>query len=686
MKPTWLARLIAVLFLTSLAACGAKNEKTPSNPTQNSPAETEALADTVFINGRIYTANADRQFASAMAVNGDEIIAIGDDAAVNAFIGPDTNTVDLVGKLVLPGLHDTHLHAIGAMPIDSCDLENVGRTLEEIVEFVSDCTERASFADEEWIAVELWNFAAGNQPGELFKTLRQALDAISTEKPVILLGSDGHHYGVNSVALARAVTQDGDTVGLTAATLESEFADLIPYVGVDEAGEPNGRLTEDYPLMVIGADKLEDELGLAQRRASPELLMEVTLPRGITSFLEAAADPDTLDIFDKLVASGGFYARAHLALHFDPDNFTDDDGEVSYEHLLAEAIALRRKYENVPNIDADFLKLFADGVLEGDPLADPPTLPNAAFSRDFLQPKFVWDDDAQWVKVAGYVDTASPQCVSVRDAIAIGQTPDVAEFKAANGYHPMQCALSNGTLRHAENVIMDYVREGDAAGFTFHIHAIGDRTVETALNAIEAARKVNGSANRHIITHLQVVRPQDRARFADNDAFASFTFAWATGDPQYDTTVFPFIDRADGPAGIYDPNGYYFSNVYPAESIRVAGGIVIAGSDAPVDTKDPRPFINIGAAVTRAFPGRDALNINEAISIFDAVDAYTINAARALKQDAIAGSLEPGKKADFIILDRDIFDLADRGETDPIFETRVEQTWFAGKKVYQLGE
>ena len=71
---------------------------------------------------------------------------------------------------------------------------------------------------------------------------------MSRERPIILLGSDGHHYAVNGAALARAKNADGETVGFTKASLASDFADLAEYIGVDEAGEPNGKLTEDYAL------------------------------------------------------------------------------------------------------------------------------------------------------------------------------------------------------------------------------------------------------------------------------------------------------------------------------------------------------------------------------------------------------------------------------------------------------
>ncbi len=664
--------IAAALLLLSAAGCGGKDASS----------ETSAAKDLLFTNGRIYTANADRDFAWGMIVKGEEIVQLlGQDLIGMAIDEKRYDIIDLGGRLVLPGLHDAHLHPIGAMPVPVCSLDNEPSTLDEIAAFAADCTAQEGMSDGDWLVVLLWNFAAGNQPGEQYRTVREALDAVSMEKPVILRGSDGHHFAVNSVALARAKNAAGETVGFSAATLATDFAELAAYIGVDGNGEPNGRLTEDYALGAIGANGLLDE-GIDKARAAPELMMQVTLPRGITSFLDAAADPDTLDIYDALLARGEFHARAHLALYFDPGAYAGDGSAVDYAKLLGEANAIRAKYADEPLIEADFLKLFADGVLEGDPLSDPPTLPNAASSRNYLQPVFQWDEAADWVKVAGYADTASELCAATRAQITSGETPGAGAFKAAHGFHPLQCTEANGVLQHPESVIKDYVRNGDAAGFTFHIHAIGDRGIQTALDAIEAAQAANHSGAKHIVTHLQLVRPQDQARFAASDVYASFTFAWATRDTQYDTTVIPFVDRAaDG--DVYDPDGYYHQNVYPAESIRKAGGVIIAGSDAPVDTKDPRPFVNIEGAVTRSIFGLPPLNAGQAISIYDAVDAYTINAARALKQADIAGSLEAGKKADFIILDRDIFALA---ESDPaaISETKVLETWFAGEKVYAL--
>jgi predicted amidohydrolase YtcJ len=311
-------------------------------------------------------------------------------------------------------------------------------------------------------------------------------------------------------------------------------------------------------------------------------------------------------------------------------------------------------------------------------------LPNAALSRDYLQPIFANDGGA--VRVMGYVDLNSEACLNARAAANANAPADAATFIKTNGFHPLQCVKNAGVLQHPETIIRDYVNLGDKSGFTFHIHAIGDRAVEASLDAIENAQTDHKSKTRHIVTHLQLVRPEDIARFKTLGAYASLTFAWATIDPQYDLSVIPFVDRVDGPGGIYDLTSYYMKHAYPAESIRKAGGIIIAGSDAPVDTRDPQPFENIEGAVTRDLHDAGALNAAEDLSIFDAVDAYTINAAMALKQDRAVGSLEAGKKADFIIVDQDIFDLANNGAAAKIGETQVIQTWFGGKEVYSKAD
>ena len=663
---------IAVLCLFAFSsACEAPSSGEPP----------QSIAEKVFTNGKIYTANANRDFASAMAIADNEILFVGSDEEASAFIGPDTVQTDLNGGIVLPGLHDTHIHPVFAMDLPSCNLDSQPFDLSGLSDFIEACIARLEPGDGEWMPVRQWAFGVGNNPTDEFNTLREALDAAAPNNPVVLLGNDGHHFAVNSAAFNQAKNADGETVPITAATLETDYAEYKPHIQVDQNGEPSGPMSETG-LPAVGGEQFYLGSDMSAALANPELLLDVVLPRGITSILDAATSESQVPVYELLDEKGMLNIRASLALWFDPSEYADDNGDVDYELMLQKANAIRERHKDNERIRPEFLKLFADGVLEGDPIVTPPTMPASPLLHGYQQPIFTRSDSE--IRVAGYVDQDSAVCIETRAAIDAGAPPERDAFVAANGFHPEQCVPYSGFLQHPEDRILDYVKEGDAAGYTFLIHAINDKSVRTALDAIDGAHSANGSDRRHIITHLQLVHPDDQARFAESNTYASFTFAWAIFDPIYDMSVAPFIDRVDESfPDAPDNDSYYYSNVYPVQSIKGAGAEIIAGSDAPVDTANPRPFVNMAAAVTRSQPGQPKLNEPEALNIYEAVDTYTRTAAQALNLDDITGVLEPGKRADFIIIDQDIFDLAENGNPYEIANTEVQQTWFDGELVFK---
>ncbi len=206
----------------------------------------------------------------------------------------------------------------------------------------------------------------------------------------------------------------------------------------------------------------------------------------------------------------------------------------------------------------------------------------------------------------------------------------------------------------------------DAAGLAVHIHAIGDHAVRASLDAFAAAREANGDrGNRHQIAHLQLVDPADFPRFKALGVIADMQLEWAKREP---ATV--------GPLEAYlGPERYRY--LYPAGSLHEAGATIIGGSDWDISSYNP--FRAFQTAITRAGgKGQPPLNLDERIPLTTAIDAYTINAAFAMKQDATTGSLEVGKRADLVVVDRDILSV----DPETIGDTKVLVTYLDGRPTY----
>ena len=643
----------------------------------------EAPAELVLQGGRIYTADATQRIAQALAVRDGRLVFIGSDVDARRFVGPATRVESLGGRLVLPGLVDAHIHPLDIVDLPFCDLDNRPQSLAALSAFVKQCLRDHPTPPGGRLMVHQWNYTTGNQPDAQHPSLRAALDAASTSVQIQLLGMDAHHGAFNSLALAQARTARGAKVGLSRATLAGEFAGYRPFVGVDQNGEPNGAVNEDARYLINVHSMLYTDL--AEVAKVPERIPQRLNSVGITAILDAMAAPDGMAVYDALLKRGQLTVRVRLAQFYDPSHTLTPAGEIDYAGMLAQAQRLRAHYAHNPLIAADTVKLFADGVLEGNPFAVPPTLPNAGSLRPFLQPIF-GVDTAGHATVRGYVDTAAPLCVAVRAHPETYQSDNgVASFLAAHGYHPAQCMISSGTLQHRREVILEYVRRMHGAGFNLHIHAIGDLAVRTALDALEAARAADGNyATRDALAHIQLADPADVPRIGRDHLFVAFTYAWMNTDQDYDMTVIPFFERVQGNsyAALHRPDSYYERNAYPVRAVKAAGGILTAGSDAPVETRDPRPFVNMSRAITRRVPGEPALSPWQSLSVREVIQAYTIDGARMLGLEREAGSLEAGKSADFIVLDRDIVALGETGHPEDIAATKVLATYFQGKTVY----
>lgn len=229
-------------------------------------------------------------------------------------------------------------------------------------------------------------------------------------------------------------------------------------------------------------------------------------------------------------------------------------------------------------------------------------------------------------------------------------------------------APAKGLLLFDPAAMAAEVTRWDKLGVTVMFHAAGDRAVRAALDAIEAARKANGSGGPiHQVGHSTFVDPADMPRFKRLNAAVEYSpYLW---DPQ------PIND--DITAAVGSPR---IDRVWPIREGFEAGGLVLAGSDWAV-VPSPNPWIGIETAVTRRNPGGGTrtYGLKEAITLTQAITMFTIDAAQRMGTAQTAGSLERGKLADFIVLDRDPFAVP----VTEIHKTTVLETWIGGEQVFK---
>lgn len=208
----------------------------------------------------------------------------------------------------------------------------------------------------------------------------------------------------------------------------------------------------------------------------------------------------------------------------------------------------------------------------------------------------------------------------------------------------------------------------DAENFQVHFHAIGDAAIRQSLDAVEAARKANGDlGHRHHISHLQLIDKADIPRFKELGVVANFQPLWAYADEYITELTIPFL----GPQRS--------AGMYPIASVQKSGATVAFGSDWSVSS--PNPFEQMETAMTRLGALGETTEPflpDEAIALPDAIAAFTINAAYTNRLDKDTGSIEAGKRADLVVLDRNLFEIP----ASEISDTQALVTLFEGKPVH----
>jgi predicted amidohydrolase YtcJ len=504
---------------------------------------------------------------SAVGVRDGRIVYVGDDAGARALIGPVTEVVELDGRPVLAGFHDTHVHPVsGGLELADCDLAPA-ETRADVVRLVSACA--AASLTAPWVrggGFQLPLFPAG-----------------APDRPAYLTSADAHTAWANSRALELA--------GIGASTPDPLPDGVIVRAG---DGSPQGTLRESAMSLV---ERHLPERSTEELRAGLARGLAMAASFGITTLHEASADSTFLAAYAEAEREGSLTARVIVALRVDPARGTEQ---------VAELAALRDRYAGrlVRPVAA---KIFLDGVIEGGTAA-------------LLEP---------------YVDRP--------------------------GWR--------GELNVPPDTLAALVAALDSAGFKVHVHAIGDRAIRAALDALELQHRRDGGAGpRHVLAHIQLFDPQDVQRMAELGVVASFQPLWAYADSYVTELTEPRL----GPARA--------RWLYPIRSVIESGAIVAAGSDWSVTSMNP--LLAIEAAVRRVDPALDEgapWIPEERVALGQMLAAYTLGGALAADLEQETGSIEVGKSADLVVLERDLYAV----EAHELSDVRVDLTVLEGRIVYR---
>jgi predicted amidohydrolase YtcJ len=323
---------------------------------------------------------------------------------------------------------------------------------------------------------------------------------------------------------------------------------------------------------------------------------------GITTIMEANTSAETVATYVAVAKAGQLQSRVSMAL--------GSNGEPS-DAEFARLGGIRKLADGVPQIHANFIKLFADGVVEY------PTQ-----SASLLAP---------------YTD---------------------AKGKSTGSLGPTYLPATQ---------LADFVQRADRDDFNVHIHVIGDRATRMALDAFAAARG-KGSKRLYSLAHLEMIDPADAPRFKALDVVACFQLQWARPDNYTEEAVLPYIGKERQ------------SRLYPAGMLAKAGATISGGSDWNVSTFNPFEAMSIAMSRTNpAEPQRGALGPpEEKLTLRQMLEAYTVNAARQLGFEKDIGSIETGKVADLVILDRK---LGDDSAAADVLATKVRYTFAGGTQL-----
>jgi predicted amidohydrolase YtcJ len=552
-----------------------------------------SAADLVAFNGRIVTVDANFSIAQAMAVQDGRIVAVGSDDEVLRLKDDDTEALDLEGRMVLPGLIDSHVHPCGAA---MTEFDHPIPQMDSIADVLGYFRTRAEALDDgEWIVLQQVFITRLRE--QRYPT-RAELDQAAPKNPAVF--RTGPDASLNTLALQLS-------------GIDEDFRVTDGGPGYAEKDPQTGRLTGILRSCnrFIKSKPTGKEPTQRDRYERLRTLFQAYNTVGITGICDGAADPEDLQLYQKLLAADELTVR--VAAQY----YIDTIGPIEQIEEQIRQVARHPLREGGPMLRIIGIKTFLDGGM----------LTGSAYMRQ-------------------------PWGISKTYAI------DDPNYR--------------GVLFIPHDRLLPIVRTATECGLQFTAHTVGDGAVHALLDVYEElSATLPVRQMRHCITHSNFMSAESVAQAADLGVIPLVQPAWLYLDTRTLTGHFG-----------YERLRYF----QPLRSIFAAGGLAAGGSDHMQKVGSLRsinpydPFLGMWTTITRRarwYEGQ--LHPEEALTREQAIRFYTIHCAQAMFQEKFAGSLEKGKRADFIVVDTDVLAC----DVDAIRSAQVLRTYLDGRLVYQ---
>ena len=530
-------------------------------------------ADSVWVNGNVYTVNDDAPKAEAMAVKDGKLLYVGTSKNAKKFEGKSTEVNDLKGLTVLPGIMEGHLH-MGNMGKKLKQLDVFWKPKDVILQMVKEAAEKAE--PGAWIQGSGWMNTVWENTDFPSK---EELDAVAPNNPVYLLRADAHMAWVNSKAIELA--------GITKDTPNPQGGEILKT----DSGEILGCMT-DMAAKIFNS--VMPDFTNKEKQEMYLMVQDDLFSYGITSAADAGCTVTDIENYKAIYESGKMKIRTYPMLMV--MKTTDDQAKYISSHKSDQML-----YDNKMHLKG--VKVVTDGSL-------------GARSAAMME-----------------------------------------EYSDRKGYY--------GELRFTDEEAYDVFKLIYNNDWQICTHTIGDAAGHQVVDVIEKLEAENPKEDhRTRIEHFQIMKPDDITRALKAGIIPSMEFIHATSD------LLIAEDRV-GPERI--------KSSYAWKTVLDQGGIIVGGTDAPNELVNP--WHNFYAGVTRQT--RDGSPIGgwykeQAISREDVLKSYTKWVAYGQYEEDIKGTLEAGKLADFVIIDRDVMTCPE----EDMMSIQALKTVVGGEVVY----